>query len=261
MHKVTLLKQPLPPIPQTGAGSKSSPHRGGAPKTVPEFSPAELLLEDMAKKVTEPSGEDGEEEQVDPPMLHAAVGESAPKVSEFVRETHQALIAEHEALAARLVEVEVANTKLTEEIKALKDHVKLGEETLVRDQNLSKQYEEDVVRIREQIRSGELTLRNMEEKANHVAAEKEARLSMFSTSTALLVEERSSLAASLSSIQSLVNSLQQERAALLSKLQAKEDTLEASEQESRHRQLTQKNGCFRSSKHKHRKRKNTKERN
>jgi predicted nucleic acid-binding Zn-ribbon protein len=240
VHKVTLLKQPLPPLGQTGSLQRLSPKKAQvstpSEKATPLFSPAELLLEEMAIKVPEKSA-DSEQENNDDVLqeIYKPVQENVapPNVSDFVKETHSALVKEFEDLENEVELIEGENTKLLAEIKELKEHVKLGEETLQRDLSTSKQYEEDVIKIREQIRSGELTLRNMEEKENHIAAEKEARLSTFSTSTSLLVQERSSLSSTLSQMLSYLESVESSVSTLLSTLAAKEDLNQLSNAESR----------------------------
>lgn len=156
-----------------------------------------------------------------------------PVISSFVQETHASLVQEMDELQVEVDELEHTNAALQKEVNELKTHVKLGEETLERDVAASKQYEDDVLRLREQIRSGELTLLNMEEKANHVAAEKEARTSAFSDSTSRLVEQRSSLSATFSQLSDHLQTLSAAYDELLAKLQAKEDVMVAVERESR----------------------------
>ena len=223
----------------------SSPQITAPP--APAFSPAELLLEDLAGKgvlvgnaaaLNDLLSPESPGTNTRPPQYQKQPDQDdespkPPVISSFVQETHASLVQEMDELQAEVDELEQTNAALHKEVNELKNHVKLGEETLERDVAASKQYEDDVLRLREQIRSGELTLLNMEEKANHVASEKEARTSAFSDSTCRLVEQRSSLSATFSHLSDHQQTLSAAYNELLSKLQAKEDVMVAVEQESR----------------------------
>lgn len=172
-------------------------------------------------------------EEMNEPVIPGAkeLTQNSQTVSSFAAETHLQLVQEKDKLESDCEQLEkevIDLSKLSSEKREMEAKVK---EILGKEKEYVERYQNDIEKIKEELRSGEIYLINMNRKKEMIEAENARLAEEQEKEHGLIMKDIEQYKEGLKLIQEEIDELTEERDELASKLQAKEDLCRYSEME------------------------------